>query len=40
MRDNKDYKVGPTYYGFKIGNFPQTHPHYIVKPNGEVWRVN
>jgi len=40
IRDKKDYHVGPTYYGYKIGSFPATHPHFIVKPNGEVWKVN
>jgi hypothetical protein len=37
MRDGKDIKVGPTYYGYTIGRFPETHPHFTVKPNGEVW---
>ena len=37
LRDNKAYHVGPTYNGYKIGNFPPTHPQFTVNPNGEVW---
>lgn len=40
MRDGKPYRVGPTAYGLKIGNFPPSHPQWEVRPNGEVYRVN
>ena len=39
IRDGKPYTVGATAWGYKIGNFPPSHPRFQVMPNGDIYRL-